>query len=61
MQVTPVEGLALLIGVDRFMSEARSITNLIGNTVATVVIARSENEIDLDVYNAVVETGKSGS
>lgn len=40
----PVEGLTLLIGVDRFMSEARAITNLIGNSVATVVIAKSENE-----------------
>jgi aerobic C4-dicarboxylate transport protein len=55
MQVIPVEGLALLIGVDRFMSEARSITNLIGNTVATVIIAKSENEIDLTVYKKVVE------
>lgn len=42
----PVEGLALLIGVDRFMSEARAITNLIGNGVATVVIARWEKALD---------------
>jgi aerobic C4-dicarboxylate transport protein len=40
----PIEGLGLLLGVDRFMSEARSITNLIGNGVATVVIAKSEGE-----------------
>lgn len=40
----PLEGIALLIGVDRFMSEARAITNLIGNSVATVVIAKSENQ-----------------
>jgi aerobic C4-dicarboxylate transport protein len=40
----PVEGMMLLLGVDRFMSEARAITNLIGNGVATVVIAKSENE-----------------
>jgi len=40
--VVPVEGLALLLGVDRFMSEARAIVNLIGNAVATVVIAKSE-------------------
>lgn len=40
----PVEGIALLLGVDRFMSEARAITNLIGNGVATVVIAKTENE-----------------
>jgi aerobic C4-dicarboxylate transport protein len=39
----PVEGVAILLGVDRFMSEARAITNLIGNGAATLVIARSEN------------------
>jgi aerobic C4-dicarboxylate transport protein len=55
MQIIPVEGLALLLGVDRFMSEARSITNLIGNTVATVIIAKSENEIDMEVYRREVE------
>ncbi|MEK4760359.1 dicarboxylate/amino acid:cation symporter [Viridibacillus sp. FSL E2-0187] len=42
----PVEGIALLIGVDRFMSEARAVTNLIGNGVATVIVAKSENEFD---------------
>ncbi|UOR03768.1 dicarboxylate/amino acid:cation symporter [Hymenobacter aerilatus] len=45
-KVIPVEGMALLLGVDRFMSEARAITNIIGNAVATVVIAKSENEFD---------------
>ena len=40
----PLEGLAFLLGVDKFMSEARAITNLIGNGVATLVIAKSENE-----------------
>jgi aerobic C4-dicarboxylate transport protein len=40
----PVEGIALLLGVDRFMSEARAITNLIGNGVATVVVSKMENE-----------------
>jgi aerobic C4-dicarboxylate transport protein len=54
LQVIPVEGLVLLIGVDRFMSEARSITNLIGNTVAAVVVAKSENEIDWKIYREVV-------
>jgi aerobic C4-dicarboxylate transport protein len=42
LKVVPVEGVALVLGVDRFMSEARAITNLIGNAVATVVIAKSE-------------------
>ncbi len=40
----PVEGLAFLLGVDKFMSEARAITNLIGNGVATIVISKSEKE-----------------
>ncbi len=55
MKVVPVEGLALLIGVDRFMSEARAITNMIGNTVATVVIAKSEKAVDMALYKKVVE------
>jgi aerobic C4-dicarboxylate transport protein len=46
MQVIPLEGLALLLGIDRFMSEARAITNIIGNGVATLVIARSERAFD---------------
>ena len=43
----PSGGLALLVGVDRFMSEARAITNLIGNAVATVVIARWDGALDI--------------
>ena len=46
MKVIPVEGLALLLGVDRFMSEARSITNFIGNGVATVFLAHNEGAFD---------------
>ena len=46
MHTVPIEGIALVLGVDRFMSEARAITNLIGNAVATVVIARSEGAFD---------------
>lgn len=42
----PVAGLALILGIDRFMSEARALTNLIGNGVATVVVARWENDLD---------------
>jgi len=42
----PVAGLTLILGIDRFMSEARALTNLIGNGVATVVVARWENELD---------------
>ena len=47
----PVASLALILGIDRFMSEARAITNLIGNSVATVIIAKWENEIDLETAN----------
>jgi aerobic C4-dicarboxylate transport protein len=43
----PVAGLTLLLGVDRFMSEARAITNLIGNGVAAVAVSRWEGEFDL--------------
>jgi aerobic C4-dicarboxylate transport protein len=42
----PVEGLALILGIDRFMSEARALTNLVGNGVATIVSAGWENELD---------------
>ena len=42
----PVAGLALILGIDRFMSEARALTNFIGNGVATVVISKWENELD---------------
>lgn len=44
--IIPIEGLAILLGIDRFLSEARAITNLIGNAVATVVIAKSEGEFN---------------
>ena len=43
----PVAGLALILGIDRFMSEARAITNLIGNGVATLVVSRWEGGLDL--------------
>ncbi|MGB8842554.1 MAG: C4-dicarboxylate transporter DctA [Aliidongia sp.] len=45
-RIVPIEGVALLIGVDRFMSTARAVTNMIGNAVATVVIAKSEGAFD---------------
>lgn len=58
LKVIPVEGMALLLGVDRFMSEARAITNLIGNGVATIVIAKSENEFD-PVQNEIALAGRA--
>ncbi|TZF91418.1 dicarboxylate/amino acid:cation symporter [Cognatilysobacter lacus] len=44
----PVAGMALILGVDRFMSECRSLTNFIGNAVATIVVARWEGQLDRD-------------
>jgi aerobic C4-dicarboxylate transport protein len=52
VKIIPVEGLALLLGVDRFMSEARAITNIIGNGVATVWIANNEKEFDREKMEA---------
>ena len=46
MHVIPMAGLALLLGVDRFMSEARAIINMIGNGIAAIVVAKSEKEFD---------------
>ncbi len=53
----PVAGLALLLGVDRFMSEARAVTNLIGNGVATMVIARWESAVDMDRARGMLASG----
>ncbi len=50
----PVAGLALILGIDRFMSEGRAITNIIGNGVATLVVARSENAVDLNRLTRVL-------
>jgi len=55
MKVIPLEGLALLIGVDRFMSEGRALINFMGNAVATVIISKSENMVDEETYRRVVE------
>lgn len=55
LKVIPLEGLPLLIGVDRFMSEGRAIINIIGNSVATLVVAKSEKAIDMPRYKQVVE------
>jgi len=55
IKIIPIEGLALLIGVDRFMSEGRAIINFIGNSVATVIIAKNEKAIDEKTYRKVVE------
>ncbi|MCA0236226.1 MAG: cation:dicarboxylase symporter family transporter [Bacteroidetes bacterium] len=56
VQVIPIEGLALLLGVDRFMSEARAITNFIGNGVATIFLANLEGEFDRDKMEEAFST-----
>ncbi len=48
----PVAGMALILGVDRFMSECRALTNFVGNAVATIVVARWEKAVDLDQLRA---------
>ncbi|MBB5414849.1 C4-dicarboxylate transporter DctA [Paraburkholderia atlantica] len=55
MHKIPVEGLVLLLGVDRFLNEARAVTNLIGNGVATVVVARWEGQLDRNLARAVLD------
>jgi aerobic C4-dicarboxylate transport protein len=50
----PIQALAILVGIDKFMSECRALTNLIGNGVATVVVSRWEGELDRDQLNAAM-------
>ena len=50
----PVAAIALILGIDRFMSEGRALTNIIGNAVATVVVAKWEKEIDMDVAKKTI-------
>ncbi len=54
----PVASLALILGIDRFMSEARALTNLIGNGVATIVIGKMENAIDEDKLQRALDAGE---
>src|SRR5882724_1645118 len=61
MKTIPVEGMVLILGVDWFMAEARAMTNLVGNGVATVVIARWENEFDMQKAAAVLNQNPSDS
>jgi aerobic C4-dicarboxylate transport protein len=53
----PVAGLALILGIDRFMSEARALTNLIGNGVATIVVAKWCKELDEDTLQRELASG----
>ena len=51
----PVAGVSLLVGIDRFMSEARALTNLVGNAVATIVVSRWDGALDLERAKAVLD------
>ncbi len=57
----PVAGMALILGVDRFMSECRSITNFIGNAVATVVVSRWHGALDREQFDRVINGGTGPS
>jgi Na+/H+-dicarboxylate symporter len=46
MHTIPVEGMLLILGVDWFMAQARAMTNMVGNSAATIIVARWENEFD---------------
>ena len=50
----PVAGMALILGIDRFMSEVRALTNFVGNAVAALVVARWEGELDEDKLKAAL-------
>ena len=51
----PVAGMALILGIDRFMSECRALTNLVGNACATLVVARWEGKLDTEQMHAVLD------
>ena len=53
----PVASIALILGVDRFMSEARALTNLIGNGVATIIVAKSEGALDEERFRRAMDRG----
>jgi aerobic C4-dicarboxylate transport protein len=58
IDILPIGGLALLIGIDRFLAEIRAVTNLFGNAVATVVIARWEKAINWERANRVLNEAR---
>lgn len=55
----PIAAIALIFGIDRFMSEGRAVTNIIGNTVATIFVAKWEKEIDMPTAAKLIGTKKS--
>lgn len=61
MNKIPVSGLVLLLGIDRFLNEARAVTNLIGNGIATIAVARWERAIDMRTARAVLNGEQTDS
>jgi aerobic C4-dicarboxylate transport protein len=57
----PVVGMALILGVDRFMSECRSLTNFIGNAVATLAVAGWEKQLDREQLARVLDAGSASA
>ena len=55
----PVAGMTLILGVDRFMSECRSLTNFVGNAVATVVVSRWDGQLDMERLHHVLDNPNS--
>ena len=51
----PIAGMTLILGIDKFMSECRALTNVIGNSVATVVVANWEKQLDKEQFRKVLE------
>jgi aerobic C4-dicarboxylate transport protein len=51
----PVQSLALLVGIEKFMSECRALTNVVGNGVATLVVSRWQGELDVEKMRRVME------
>jgi aerobic C4-dicarboxylate transport protein len=60
MHKIPVSGLVLLVGIDRFLNEARAITNLIGNGVATIAVAKWEGALDLEQAKRAFAASSAG-
>lgn len=55
----PVAGMALILGIDRFMSECRALTNIVGNAVATIIVAKWEKALDLHTLRAALGQRRS--
>lgn len=60
IDTVPVAGLVLLLGVDRFMNEARAVVNLIGNSVATLAIAKWDGALDISKTREIIRRQQAG-